>query len=167
MKTLPWYKAYPRDFFEGTIGMDFELKGAYRLVLDLIYVSGGRLPDDSKHIAAALGMSVRKWNIIRGKLVEMPGKLMAGGGVLTNYRADEEVQSALSRRYKNRENAHRRWKTNDLADASAMLITRATESDAESPLPPTEEEKGQASTFPDNSTVVALGKRGIRGLGNG
>ncbi|MFK5283859.1 DUF1376 domain-containing protein, partial [Lacticaseibacillus paracasei] len=55
MNGLPYYKAYPRDFIEGTIGMPFELKGAYRLLLDLIYMQGGRLPDDAKYISGLLG----------------------------------------------------------------------------------------------------------------
>ncbi|MBC8717497.1 hypothetical protein [Ochrobactrum sp. Marseille-Q0166] len=42
-------KPYPRDFIEGTIGMSFELKAAYRLVLDLIYMQGGNLPDDARY----------------------------------------------------------------------------------------------------------------------
>lgn len=44
MNGLPYYKAYPRDFIEGTVGMSFELKGAYRLVLDLIYLRSGNCP---------------------------------------------------------------------------------------------------------------------------
>ena len=56
-----YYRAYPRDFFEGTIGMRLELKAAYRLVIDLIHMTGGQLPDEPRYIAAHLGCSVRKW----------------------------------------------------------------------------------------------------------
>ena len=57
MNGLPYYKAYPRDFIEGTVGMSFELKAAYRLVLDLVYMQGGDLPDNSRYIAGLLGCS--------------------------------------------------------------------------------------------------------------
>ena len=48
MNGLPYYKAYPRDFIEGTIGMPLEVKGAYRILIDLIYMHGGKVPDDGQ-----------------------------------------------------------------------------------------------------------------------
>ena len=70
MNGLPYYKAYPRDFIEGTIGMPFEIKCAYRVVLDLVYMQGGSLPDDARYISGLLGCSIRKWKSIRDWLVE-------------------------------------------------------------------------------------------------
>jgi len=90
MKGLPYYKAYPRDFIEGTIGMPFELKSAYRLVLDLIYMQGGRLPDDERYISGMLGCTIKKWRSLRGQLISM-GKITVDGDVLTNFRADIEL----------------------------------------------------------------------------
>jgi uncharacterized protein YdaU (DUF1376 family) len=71
MNGLPYYKAYPRDFIEGTIGMPFEIKCAYRVVLDLIYMQGGRLPDDARYISGLLGCTMRKWTSIRETLIEL------------------------------------------------------------------------------------------------
>lgn len=113
MNGLPYYKAYPRDFIEGTIGMPFELKGAYRLVLDLIYMQGGRLPDDPRYISGLLGCSVRAWNGYRAKLIEM-GKLRIIGEFLTNYRADKELESLAKLQDKQRENRSRPNKSNGL-----------------------------------------------------
>lgn len=79
MNGLPYYKAYPRDFIEGTIGMSFELKGAYRLILDLIYMQGGRLPDDAKYVSGVLGCSARKWNALRNELIAL-GKIVVSAG---------------------------------------------------------------------------------------
>lgn len=92
MNGLPYYKAYPRDFIEGTIGMPFELKAAYRLVLDLIYMQGGGLPDDPSYIAALLGCSKRAWTSYRAKLLDL-GKIRLEDGLLRNYRADIELQT--------------------------------------------------------------------------
>lgn len=78
---LPYYKKFPRDFLEGTIGMSLEEKGAYAIVLDLIYMRNGSLPDDPQYIAGQLGCSVRKWNSIKNKLVEM-GELCVQGGFM-------------------------------------------------------------------------------------
>ena len=104
MNGLPYYKAYPRDFVEGTIGMPFEIKCAYRVVIDLIYMQGGDLPDDARYISGHLGCSIRKWSAIRAALIEM-GKLQVSGGFLTNYRADKELETLAKLQDKMSENA--------------------------------------------------------------
>ena len=103
MNGLPYYKAYPRDFIEGTIGMPFELKGAYRLVLDLIYMQGGKLPDDPRYISGLLGCTVRKWQSLRSELVRMD-KIQANDGLLSNYRAVSELETLSKLQEKQREN---------------------------------------------------------------
>ena len=37
MNSLPYHKRYHRDFLEGTAGMTLEVKGAYSILLDVIY----------------------------------------------------------------------------------------------------------------------------------
>lgn len=110
---LPYYKRYPRDFIEGTIGMSFELKAAYSLVLDLIYMQGGNLPDDARYISGLLGLSVRKWNSIREDLIERD-KIQVSGKFLTNYRAVIELESLRSLQDKQSENRSRPNKNKDL-----------------------------------------------------
>lgn len=114
MNGLPYYKAYPRDFIEGTIGMSFELKGAYRLVLDLIYMQGGMLPDDARYISGLLGCTVRKWNALRDQLIALD-KIQVNGASLTNYRAVIELETFSKHQEKQRENASVPRKNNDLA----------------------------------------------------
>lgn len=114
MNGLPYYKAYPRDFVEGTIGMPFELKAAYRLVLDLIYMQGGELPDDARYISGLLGCSVRAWKKYRDELISA-GKIYAKGGVISNSRADKELETLAKLQDKQRENATGPRKNNDLA----------------------------------------------------
>ncbi|QYM72894.1 YdaU family protein [Pseudochrobactrum sp. Wa41.01b-1] len=106
MNGLPYYKAYPRDFIEGTIGMDFETKAAYRLVLDLIYMQGGNLPDDARYISGLLGCTIRKWNSLRGTLVSM-GKIIVSGEFLTNERAIIELETLRKLQDKQAENRSR------------------------------------------------------------
>lgn len=103
MNGLPYYKAYPRDFIEGTIGMPFELKAAYRLVLDLIYMQGGNLPDDARYISGLLGCTLRKWNSLRGELIAM-GKIEINGEFLTNKRAVIELETTRKFTEKQAEN---------------------------------------------------------------
>jgi uncharacterized protein YdaU (DUF1376 family) len=101
--SLPYYKRFPRDFLEGTIGFSLELKGAYTIVLDLIYMRGGRLPDDPQYIAGQLGCSVRKWNSLRAELVSL-GKLNVENGLISNFRADVLLEETRTFRDKQAEN---------------------------------------------------------------
>lgn len=126
MNGLPYYKAYPRDFFEGTIGMSLELKGAYRVLLDLIYMQAGRLPDDPKYIAGMLGCSVRAWNKHRSELIAM-GKIVADLGVISNFRADKELETLRSLQDKQRENGSKGGKVKGLRQALAKPKPSHTE----------------------------------------
>lgn len=113
MNGLPYYKRYPRDFIEGTLGMSFEAKGAYAIVLDLIYMQGGNLPDDARYISGLLNVSVRKWKALRNELVA-DGKIQVSGDFLTNYRAVSELETLAKLQEKQSENASGPRKNNDL-----------------------------------------------------
>jgi uncharacterized protein YdaU (DUF1376 family) len=94
--SLPYYKRFPRDFLDGTIGLCLETKGAYAIVLDLIYMRDGRLADDARYIAGQLGCSVRKWTSIRKELLAA-GKIQCANGIISNFRADYLTEE--SRKY--------------------------------------------------------------------
>lgn len=113
MNGLPYYKAYPRDFIEATVGFSFEVKCAYRVIIDLVYMHGGRLRDDDRYISGQLGCSIRKWKIIRNQLIEMD-KLCISEGFLSNKRADKELESLSKLQEKQRENASGPKKNNNL-----------------------------------------------------
>lgn len=130
MNGLPYYKAYPRDFIEATAGWPLDLKGAYRVVLDLIYLHGGRLADDPRFIAGNLGCSVRAWNGYRARLIQAD-KLQVIGECLANYRADKELESLRSFQEKQRENAAKPRKNNDIREATAKPKVSHTEPDTE------------------------------------
>ncbi|WP_081780528.1 YdaU family protein [Sulfitobacter sp. 20_GPM-1509m] len=118
MSNLPYYPRYPRDFFEGTAGMSLEEKGAYGLVLDLIYMMGARgLPDDPQYIAGQIGTSVRKWNSLRKSLIER-GKLYADNGIISNKRADKVKIKQRSYQDNQAENARGSSKNKDLEKPS-------------------------------------------------
>lgn len=150
MNGLPYYKAYPRDFIEGTIGMSFELKGAYRLVLDLIYMQGGMLPDDARYISGLLGCTVRKWNALRDQLIALD-KIQVNGASLTNYRAVIELETLAKHQEKQRENASGPRKNKDLA--KPPLRHTEPEPDTEKKEPPFKAPKGaktKGSKLPDD-----------------
>jgi uncharacterized protein YdaU (DUF1376 family) len=140
MNGLPYYKAYPRDFFEGTRGMDGELKGAYRMVLDLIYQHGGRLHNDPGHIAGQLGYSVRKWHAILAKLVDLGKLQVSSSGEVSNYRADKELVQLGLMQSKQRENGSKPKNIKAMPEAAAYPKPNHTE-----PEPDTERGEAKAS----------------------
>lgn len=157
MNGLPYYKAYPRDFLEGTIGMPFELKAAYRLVLDLIYMTGGRLPDDPQYIAGHLGCSVRKWNSMRAQLIER-GKIRAERGIISNFRADKQLES--TRKYQETQSENRRgWRKN-----KGLQERPSNHTESESESPPKSPPRGDcdADLFEAEKKATSKAARGSR-----
>lgn len=110
---LPYYKAYPADFLRGTVGMGLEEKGAYRILLDLIYQQGGELADDPHYISGNLGCSVRKWKTIREKLISR-GKIVAENGIISNFRARKELEKLSEYQDNQAENRRGSSKNNNL-----------------------------------------------------
>ena len=93
--------------------MPFELKAAYGIILDLIYIHGTELPDDPRFIAGQLNVSVRKWKKLRDGLIEA-GKIQIVSGSITNYRAVSELEILSKFQDKQAENRHRPNKNKDL-----------------------------------------------------
>lgn len=116
--SLPYYKRYPRDFVEGTIGMSLELKGAYALILDMIYMQDGELPDDPRYISGMLGCSVRKWKSIRCDLINR-GKLYVNGASIGNKRADKERESLSKFQHNQAEKGRVSSKNKNITEAAA------------------------------------------------
>lgn len=88
-----WYRRCGADFIHGTMMLTLEEKGAYSLCLDLIYDRAGPIPDDARWLSGVCGVSMRRWNSIRARLVSL-GKLIAEDGHLINSRARFEIVSA-------------------------------------------------------------------------
>lgn len=147
MNGLPYYKAYPRDFIEGTIGMPFEVKCAYRVVLDLIYMQGGNLPDDARYISGLLGCSIRKWKSIREALIE-GGKLSVSGEFLTNKRAEKDLETLAKLQENQREKATGPRKNKGLQ--KPQLSQPEPEPDIEKETPKGVSKNKRGSRLPDD-----------------
>jgi uncharacterized protein YdaU (DUF1376 family) len=120
--SLPYYKRFPRDFLDGTVGFTLEQKGAYSGVLDLIYMRGGNLPDDPGYIAGQLGCSVRKWNSLRDFLIER-GKLQVENGLISNFRADYLLEE--TRKYRDQKAENRAGSNKNKAEEERASTKRA------------------------------------------
>jgi uncharacterized protein YdaU (DUF1376 family) len=160
MNGLPYYPRYPRDFFDGTNGMTFELKGAYAMLLDLIYMCGGQLYDEPRFIAGHMNCSVRAWGGYRAALIER-GKIRVEDGIISNFRADKELIIQRSFQDKQRINASQPRKIKDLSEATAQPKPSHTDTDTDTD---TEETVAKAT---DASVDFAkqLWDRGVAFLG--
>jgi uncharacterized protein YdaU (DUF1376 family) len=103
MMAQPWYRRFPDNFLGGTNGMTLEEKGAYSVVIDMIYQRGGPIADEPRYIAGICNCSVRKWNAIRQRLISL-GKLEASDGHLMNARAEIELEKAAKAAREHAEN---------------------------------------------------------------
>ena len=92
MKERPWYKRYGGDFVMGTMGLTLEERGAYSLLIDLMHDRGGPLPDDAKYFSNIMGVSAKRWKIIRGRLIEA-GKIDERDGFLTQKRVEKDLEN--------------------------------------------------------------------------
>ena len=131
-----WYKRCGADFIDGTMKLTLEEKGAYSLCLDLIYDRGGPIPDDARWLSGVCGVSIRKWDVIRGSLIKH-GKILIENGKIHNSRAAFEIVSA-EKNHRNKaesgakggrkraENAGQSLKNNDL-DQASLKLARALE----------------------------------------
>ena len=128
--------------------MRLELKGAYSILLDLIYIRDGKLPDDPHFICGHLGCSVRKWNVLRGELIDA-GKIVASGGFITNKRADQLVMATRG------SGDYPEIISGKSGDNNEIKSTTYNEnSDLQAPLSHSHSQKQNISTVVDNLSVV-------------
>lgn len=66
---LPWYKRQPREMLALYRQLGPEAGGMFSALVDLCCQEGGPVEDNDKLIAGTLGVDVRIWKRVRGKLV--------------------------------------------------------------------------------------------------
>lgn len=169
MTDRPWYKRYPSDALNGMVGLTLEQKGAYNVVLDLIYDRDGPIPDEERWLAGHCGCSVRKWKSIRDTLLAL-GKIELIDGLIDQKRARKERENARKTREKlaengskggrkRAENADEALKTNDNFEAGLKHRARDQKPEARSQIPdktppvvPPKGDERQAELIPSEKT---------------
>lgn len=95
-KPTPWHKRYHEDALSGYMNLSLEERGAYTTILDLLYRDGEPLADNEHFLAGWMQVSVRKYRLLRDRLLEL-GKLHhTKDGKLTNRRFEDEQKKADS-----------------------------------------------------------------------
>lgn len=119
-----YFRFYPRDFFDGTVGLTLETKGAYALVIALMHQHDGKLPDDGRYISGHIGCSLRKWNELKRELL-IRGKVTLSHGYLENMRVINDQLAKDNFIAKQTENGSKPKKNNGLTEAKQQANQQA------------------------------------------
>ena len=107
-KAAPWIKFFAGDFLNGVADLQADEIGVYTVILALIWDRGAPIPDDAAWLARRSGLSTRRFNQVRAKLISL-GKLEARNEYLGNRRAIEEVEARDKKSDQTRNAALARW----------------------------------------------------------
>lgn len=87
----PYIAWYPQDFLHGIVGLSgFEI-AVYSVALNLIYDQGAPIKRDDKRLARRCGMRVNQCTAAIDSLIDA-GKIITADGMLSNPRAEKELQ---------------------------------------------------------------------------
>lgn len=102
-KPFPYFRFYPRDYFEATRVLTLEERGAYMDIICLEMMLEGVLRDDDDLLSHHLHISKRKWRPLKAALVAH-GKLSVEDGMIVNDRCVRELAALMDER-RNRSDA--------------------------------------------------------------
>lgn len=101
MGKIPMQPWFPDAHIADTGMLTLEEQGAYRLLLDHLWIKGGTLRDDDKEIARLLRISIRRWLKIKPRL---EGYLLFSENKITQKRVQRDYQKAVDKSKTNAEN---------------------------------------------------------------
>jgi len=101
MGKIPMQQWYPDAHIADTAGLTLEEQGAYRLLMDHMWIKGGKLKDNDKELARLLRISVKKWQKLKPKLADY---LLFDEGKITQKRLQKDYKRACEISKKNAEN---------------------------------------------------------------
>ena len=91
-KKIPMQPWFPDTHIADTALLNLEEQGAYRLLLDHMWISGGVLEDNDKSIARRLRVSTQKWQKLKQKLATY---LMFCEGNITQKRLLDDYENVM------------------------------------------------------------------------
>lgn len=89
---IPYFDFYPADFMNGVRGLSAQEVGVYTMILCRIYEESGPIEFHIARLSTYCGMRPATFEKTVGKLVEL-GKFTLANGLLSNRRAELEIQS--------------------------------------------------------------------------
>jgi uncharacterized protein YdaU (DUF1376 family) len=105
---MHWYKRDPDAALAGMAELNFEQRGAYNSLLDLLYSRDGDVPDDDFKVARMMGAHWRSWAALKLQLIAC-GKVWSEGGKLTAKRVQETLIEASELSQEQSRRASKGW----------------------------------------------------------
>jgi uncharacterized protein YdaU (DUF1376 family) len=139
-----WYARCPRRALRGMQHLNLELRGAYCTLLEMIYDRGEAVQDDDKFIAGWMGVTVRKWRMIRAELLRLNRIIIVEGRYGRPALSDEYAEAEL------KEQARRH---NQLVDAAHQGGVAKAEKTAKSAVNGVENGELKGSAPNENSDL--------------
>lgn len=101
MGKMPMQQWFPDAHIADTANLTLEEQGAYRLLMDNMWIKGGSIRNDDKEIARMLRISVKRWLKIKLRLADY---LIIDLERITQKRIQKDYKKACETSKKNAEN---------------------------------------------------------------
>lgn len=89
---IPYFDFYPVDFMNGVRGLSAQEVGVYTMVLCRVYEENGPIEFNTMRLSTYCGMREATFKRVVEKLIAL-GKFDLSDGMLSNHRAETEIQS--------------------------------------------------------------------------
>jgi len=106
---MKFYRHDPDAFLAGTAELNFEQRGAYISLIDLLYSRDGIVPNDDGIVARMLQTDPRIWRRLKTELMAAAKVRITNDGRLTANRVDQERLHAEVRSTSARHSVNVRW----------------------------------------------------------
>ncbi len=114
----------PDEWLAGALSLKADQRGCYITIIMLIYSHGGAILDDEKELAHACNVTVEKWRTIKAVLLAKDKIVLTGDGRLTNRRCETELEKAVNRTEKARENGQKGGKNSGVSRQNQKGVFR-------------------------------------------
>ena len=126
MSKIPMQQWYPDTHIADTANLTLEEQGAYRLLMDHMWIKGGTIRNNDKEIARLLRISIKRWKKLKLALADY---LVIELGTISQKRLKRDYQNAINKSKTNAANGKlggmktaEKWEThqaNALANSTA------------------------------------------------
>ena len=116
-----WMPIYWGDYLGKTSGLSCEEHGAYLLLICAYWQRGKPLPDDDRYLSTATRLTLKKWRIIRPKILYYFGQK---DGELIHDRIEKELLRSCERISSGKAGAHARWHASHMPSTPTTTPTK-------------------------------------------
>jgi uncharacterized protein YdaU (DUF1376 family) len=107
-RSMPYHRRYHGDALQGYMVLTLEEKGAYTVILDLIYDRAGPIDRNERYLAGMFDCTAAKARKLVDALAAKRKIYITAGGQISNRRCEQEIEASLTISAKRAESAAKR-----------------------------------------------------------